>query len=408
MIALWDTIVLAVRALGASKLRSALTLLGIIIGVCTVVAMMALIQGLRNKVDGQLAGLGADVFQVQKWPHGHSSKNWKIYAARKDLTLADAAALRGLPGVLQVGAEAWEGGKKVASHRYATAANQAVVGATPEFLDNNGMNLAAGRFLTADDVAEERPVAVIGYDEVDTLFPGEDPLGKEIVMSGAVYTVVGVFVRQGSGLFGGSHDGLVALPITQFFLRYGKNRSLNITVKVADPRRMGRVQDEVVSALRRRRQVAPMAENDFEMFNNATAAESFDKLSKTITAATVGVCLLSLLVGGIGVLNIMLVSVSERTSEIGVRKALGARRRRILLQFTVEAVVLSLLGGALGVLLGMGISLGVRELFQIPTEVQLWAVALGLGVSTATGLIFGIYPAVRASRLDPALAMRAG
>ena len=407
MVALWDTILLAFRALSASKLRSALTLLGIIIGVTTVVAMMALIEGLRNKVDEQLAGLGAGVFQVQKWPHGPNTKDWHIYAKRKDLTMADAALLRTLPDVQQVGCEAWDGGKKISSHFASTSANQALVGATPEFLENNGLNLAHGRFLTDEDITDERPVAVIGYDVVDTLFPGQEPLGQEIIMAGSVYRVVGVFQRQGAGLFGDSQDNLVAMPITQFFMHYGKARSLNITVKARDPKLMALAQDEVVSALRRRRQVAPMDENDFEMFNNETAAETFNNLSKTISAATVGVCLLSLLVGGIGVLNIMLVSVSERTSEIGVHKALGARKRRILMQFTVEAIVLSLLGGAIGVLLGVAISMGVRELMQIPTEVPLWAIGLGLGVSTLTGLIFGIYPASRAARLDPALAMRA-
>lgn len=407
MVAIWDTILLAIRALGASKLRSALTLLGIIIGVTTVVAMMALITGLRNKVDAQLAGLGADVFQVQKWPHGPNNKDWRLFARRKNFTMDDVRALRGLPSVLQVGGEAWDFGQKVASHERSTAPNIVVVGGTPEFLENNGMNLAHGRFFTEDDLAEERPVAVVGYDVVDTLFPGQEPLGQEIILRGSVYRVVGVFARQGAGLFGGSQDNIVAFPLPVFYRHYGKNRSLNVTIKAVSPQLMQQAQDEVVAALRKRRNVPPTAENDFEMFNNETAAESFNNLSKTISAATVGVCLLSLLVGGIGVLNIMLVSVSERTSEIGVRKALGARKRRILMQFTVEAVVLSLLGGAMGVLLGVGISVAAREIFSIPTDVPLWAVGLGLGVSTVTGLIFGIYPASRAARLDPALAMRA-
>ena len=408
MIALWDTILLAFRALAASKLRSALTLLGIIIGVCTVVGMMALIQGLQAKVDDQLAGLGAGVFQVQKWPHGHGNKDWKVYARRKNLTLDDVRALRGLPSVQQVGGEAWEGGQKVASHQAATSANQSVVGATPEFLENNGMQLAHGRFLTEEDLREASNVAVLGFDAVDALFPGQDPVGQEIVLRGAVFKVVGVFARQGAGLFGGSRDALLAIPIETFFRHYGRARSLNVTVMAQSPALLSRAQDEVTSLLRRRRKVPANAENDFESFTNESSAESFNQLSKTISAATAGVCLLSLLVGGIGVLNIMLVSVSERTSEIGVRKALGARKRRILLQFTVEAVVLSLLGGAIGVALGCAISWLVRELAQIPTSVPLWAVWLGLGMSTLTGLVFGIYPAARAARLDPALAMRAG
>src|SRR3569833_1214275 len=164
MVAIWDTILLAFRALGASKLRSALTLLGIIIGVTTVVAMMALIEGLRNKVDSQLAGLGADVFQVQKWPHGPNNKDWRMFAKRKNFTMDDVRALRGLPSVLQVGGEAWDFGQKVSSHERSTAPNIVIVGGTPEFLENNGMNLAPGRFLTEDDLAEERPEVVVGDD----------------------------------------------------------------------------------------------------------------------------------------------------------------------------------------------------------------------------------------------------
>jgi putative ABC transport system permease protein len=251
-------------------------------------------------------------------------------------------------------------------------------------------------------------VAVIGYDSVDALFPGEDPLGQEIILRGAVFTVVGVFTRQGAGLFGGSRDAFVSIPMETFYRHYGRGRSLNVTVMAKSPALLSRAQDEVIAFLRHRRKVPPTAENDFDMFTNESSAQSFNQLSQTISAATAGVCLLSLLVGGIGVLNIMLVSVSERTAEIGIRKALGARKRRILMQFTVEAVVLSLLGGAIGVVLGCAISWGVRELAQIPTSVPLWAVWLGLGMSTLTGLVFGIYPAARAARLDPALAMRAG
>lgn len=407
MIAFWEQIRLAFAALRANKLRTALTLLGLVIGVTTVVAMASLIHGLQNKVDAQLSGLGAGVFQVQKWPHGPNTKDWKIFARRKNLTIDDVRALRGLPSVLQVGGEAWDFGQKVSSHERSTAPNIVIVGATPEFLENNGMNLAHGRFLTEDDLAEERQVVVLGYDVVDTLFPGQEPLGQEVIMRGAVFKVVGVFARQGAGLFGGSQDNIVAFPMPVFFRHYGKNRSLNITVKAIKPELMQKAEDEVVATLRRRRNVQPLEDNDFYTFNNESSAETFNNLSQTISAATVGVCLLSLLVGGIGVLNIMLVSVGERTAEIGIRKALGARKRRILMQFTVEAVVLSVLGGAVGVLLGVGLAVGAREIFQVPCDVPVWAIGLGVGVSTLTGLIFGIYPASRAARLDPALAMRA-
>jgi putative ABC transport system permease protein len=407
MTAILDHFRLALGTLASNPLRSLLTLLGIVIGVSTVVAMMGLIEGLRIKVETDLSDLGVNVFQVQKWPHGFNNRNWHIFEKRKNLTLADTVALRGLPDVKQAGAEAWTGGQKVASHARQTPPNVAIAGGTIEFAENNSLQIAEGRFFTDDDEREDRQVAVLGYDVADNLFPGQNPIGQEILIRNHPFTVVGLFVRQGTALGMVSKDNLLAIPLGPFFTFFGKNRSVNITVMAKDADSVKRAQDEVVAVLRHRRQTPSNDENDFDMFTNEESAEMFNQLSKSISAATAGVCLLSLIVGGIGILNIMLVSVSERTNEIGVRKALGARKRRILTQFAIEAVVLSLMGGAIGVVLGMGVAIGAKEIFEIPTHVPPWAIGLGLGVSTAIGLIFGIYPASRAAQLDPALAMRA-
>ena len=396
----------ALGTLAANPLRSLLTLLGVVIGVATVVAMMGLLEGLRLKVTSDLADLGANVFQVQKWPHEFTRKGWQKIEKRKRLTYADALALRGLPHVQQVGAEVWSGGQKVCSHERCTPPSAGVSGGTPEFLENNGLQLEHGRFLTDDDVRDERPVVILGYDIIDALFPLVDPVGQEIILDGHPLQVVGTFVRQGMALGFASKDNLITMPISNFYRIYGKGRSVNITVMAESAADLKPAQDVVVTALRKRRHVPVQDENDFDLFSNESSAEMFNQLSQSISAATAGVCLLSLLVGGIGILNIMLVSVSERTNEIGVRKALGARKRRILTQFAIEAVVLSLLGGAIGVALGVGVVAGVREIVGIPAQVPNWAIGLGLGVSTAVGLIFGIYPAARAANLDPAEAMR--
>lgn len=407
MFALFDNIRLSLGTLAANPLRSLLTLLGIIIGVSTVVTMMGLIEGLRIKVNSDLADLGADVFQVQKFPHGFNVQRWDKFARRKNMTMDDVVALRGLPDVQQVGGEAWTGGEPLSSHSQAGAtSNVAISGGTPEFMENNSLTLLRGRFITEDDMRDTRPVVVIGLDVADALFPGADPIGQEVMLGKSPLTVVGLYVRQGMGMGGFSKDNIITVPMSVFYRQFGKARSINITVMAKSTALLRKAQDEVTTALRRRRQVAPQDENDFEMFTNESSTEVFNQLSASISAAGAAVCLLSLIVGGIGILNIMLVSVSERTNEIGVRKALGARKRRILVQFTIEAMVLSLLGGVIGVAVGLGLAALVRELFSIPAQVPAWSIGLGLGVSTATGLIFGIYPAYRAAGLDPASAMR--
>jgi putative ABC transport system permease protein len=217
--------------------------------------------------------------------------------------------------------------------------------------------------------------------------------------------VIGTLTRRGAQL-GGSIDNIVVIPIAAFLPIYGSRRSLNVTIQASDPARIGRTQDEVTALLRRARGVAPEAENDFEMFSNASMQESFDKLTGIVAAASIGICAIALLIGGIGVMNIMLVSVTERTSEIGLRRALGARRRRILAQFIVEAVMLTSIGGALGVAIGAGLAALIQVLVHLPTAVPMWAVVLSMAAAGGVGLVFGIYPAYRASRLDPVEAMR--
>ena len=402
-----NTLLAAIRTLRANKLRSALTLLGIVIGVVAVVAMAATIDGLRRKISSDLAQLGSGVFQVQKHPTGGFNDGDRAkYDKRKDFTLRDVDLLQThCRSCLQVGGEAWEFGRDVSAVGHPDAVMGASVGATAAFFDNNGYALASGRLFTEGEARSGMGGVVIGADIVDMLFANESPIGNTVFVRGHRFRVIGTLTRRGEQL-GGSLDNLVVLPIGAFMPIFGNRRSLNVTVQARDPARIGRTQDEVTALLRRARGVPPEADNDFEMFSNASLQDTFDNLTGIVAAASVGICAIALLIGGIGVMNIMLVSVTERTSEIGLRRALGARRRRILAQFMVEAVMLTSIGGALGVAIGSGLAALIQILVHIPTAVPMWAVVLSMAAAGGVGLVFGIYPAYRASRLDPVEAMR--
>jgi putative ABC transport system permease protein len=407
MTAFLDNVAMALGTLRSNPLRSALTLLGIVIGACTVVAMMGLTEGLRLKVNSDFAMLGANAFQVQRWPVGFGDRDWAKYAKRKDLTREQGEALRDLPHVLHVSVEARHGGgERLWTTERSTKPTIVVVGGTPEYEHANGVSVARGRFLTDVDMALGRRVIFLGADVADLLFPGDDPVGKEVRLRQAPFTVVGVAERQGSVLGLESRDTFAVVPIEAHYAVTGRAKDHRYTVEAASAKDLPRAIDEVVFTLRRIRELRGLEENDFEYYTNDTMAETVDKLAAVVAAATFGVCALALLVGGIGIMNIMLVSVTERTREIGVRMALGARRGRILAQFVIEAVALSLLGGSLGVLLGAALALGARELYGVPASIPPWAVILSLASASGCGLAFGIYPAMRASRLDPVEAMR--
>jgi len=408
-IALWDNARLAVGTLAANPLRSLLTLLGVVIGVTTVVTMMALVEGLRTKVTSDLSNLGANVFTVSKYPAGINLQriDWRRYQRRPDIQVEDLRAIReGCPSVTTAAAMTWLGPNKISSAITETQPNVIVQGATAEWIDTSGRAVSAGRFFSANEVEEARPVVVVGIDVADKLFPSQDPLGRELRIRGRVFEVVGVLEKRGKifGLF--SADNMLILPLPNALDLFGRNRSLRLNVQAADPAKLQLAQDEVTALLRMRRNVKPDAPSNFEVDTNESITRTFNNLSNVITAASFGICLLSLVVGGIGILNIMLVSVTERTREIGIRKALGAKRRRILGQFTLEAVTLSLFGGLLGLLLGLSLASLGRWAFGFPMTVPPWAVALALTMSSGVGLVFGIYPAARAARLDPVEAMR--
>ena len=404
----FDDLQLALSALTAHKMRSALTLLGLVIGVFTVVIMMALTTGLQSAIDKGMGGLGADVFQIQKWPSGlNFGPMSPEILKRKPLTLPQTLALRELlPQAKQVGAEVWDNGKEVTGE-FGVQQGVQVGGGTAEFFTNNSLPVGRGRSFLEGEATSASRVVVIGAGVVDALFPdGQQPLGAKVRLGRLDLEVIGVLERQGGSPMAGNIDNIVAIPITLFFELYGTGRSVNITVMAKEHADMHRLMDLSVSAFRRIRGLDANVENDFDMYSNESMRATVDELTSKVQYFMIGICCLSLLVGGIGVMNIMLVAVAERTREIGLRKALGARQARVLTQFVVEAVLLALFGGIIGVLLGYAGSAMARFAFELPTAVPAWAVALSLAVSCTIGLVFGIYPAWRASKLDPAVALR--
>ncbi len=405
--AVTDNFRLAFSTFWGHRLRSMLTLLGIVIGAATVVSMMALLEGLRNKVDEDLTGLGSNGFQIQKFPNGFGNFDFDRLSKRPNLTIEDRDDIeRRLPDIIAATGEAWDFGVKISTDRYETRPNIQVAGGTADFFLTNAMDIASGRAFNVQEVADGERLAVLGSNVADVLFPGVDPIGHEVRIRTRPFRVIGLIKRKGAFVGGFQQDDVVVIPINAFFPLWGKNRSLNISMQAATPEILPRAMEEVRQLVRRRHNLKPQQEDDFFIFSNESATQAFNQISSVVTAASFGVCLLSLIVGGIGILNIMLVSVTERTQEIGVRKALGARRRRILGQFATEAIMLSLVGGILGVLGGALVAFLARWAFNFPTSVPTWAVALALAMSSGVGLIFGIYPAARAARLDPVEAMR--
>jgi len=404
---LLDTVGMALSTLRTNVLRSVLTLLGIVIGSAAVVAMMSATEGGRRSIQEKFTMIGAGAFSITRFPAVvMGSIDWRKYERRAPITREQGEALRNLPHVAYVSIEEWgEATWTISTLHRATRRVIQVGGVSPEAEAAHGGVVAQGRFIGTADVLLGRRVAVLGADVADVLFPRANPIGQEVRVRGATFEVIGVAQRQGS-VFGESKDGFVCLPWTAYEIVMGRQRDTSLVVGATAPEEVGRAIDEVTAALRRVRGVRPSEESDFEIFTNDTLQSMVDNLAGVVGAATFGVCALALLVGGIGIMNIMLVSVTERTREIGIRKALGARRRRILSQFLVESVTLSGLGGVMGVLVGAGIALLVREVWQFPMSTPAWAVILSLGTACGAGLLFGIYPAARASKLDPVEAMR--
>ena len=398
---------IALDVIRNNKMRSFLTLLGIIIGVMAIIGVQSLIQGLQKSIEQQMEQLGANVFQVQKYPAintgGH---NRDKYRNRKNITTLESDAIKAhCPAVDLVGPEDWQFGVSVRYKDKKTSPSMWIAGGEPAFFPNNGYYIQEGRAISEIDVQHEREVAVIGMQVVEELFPYQNPLGELITVEGHRYQVIGVIEEQGSR-FGNSEDNRVVIPLPVFQKRYGSNRSLNITIQAKDPEMFLEAQEQVIGVLRAVRKVPPGEENDFEIWTTDTLVDSFNNMTRAIRIGAVVIVSFSLLVAGIGIMNIMLVSIRERTREIGVRRAIGAKRRDIMFQFLVEAIFLSEIGGVIGIVMGVGIGQLVALVSPVPAAVPIGTIVLGFVFCSLVGVIFGVYPATKASKLDPIESLR--
>jgi putative ABC transport system permease protein len=407
-----EAIAIALQSLRANKLRSFLTVLGILIGVSSVIAVVAITDGLDRYMADKVLELGTRAFSVEKFPAIITSHaEWVEAQKRKNIELSDVEWVRKSCELCsEVGAQQSRG----ASAKYGRVKqnNVQITGITENIPRIGSVrDLLAGRHLIQSDIDQARPVAVIGTDLVDAFFGALEPIGREVLLDGNLFKVVGVAVKKGT-VFGESQDNFAWIPITSFRKIYGTRRSVTISAEARSMEDFEAAQDQVRVAMRVRRHLGYGKKDDFEIETGQTVMDLWQSATRGIYVVTIVVTAIALAVGGIVVMNIMLVSVTERIREIGVRKALGARRRDILRQFLVESVILSAVGGLLGIVGATVFSLGLAGVLgnlmsaEFSAPVRLWAVLLALFVSTAVGLAAGIYPASRAAALDPVAALR--
>jgi putative ABC transport system permease protein len=404
---LLEAVRLALQSLWANKLRSILTLLGVIIGVGSVITVVTLTNGAKSFVTSKINSYGAATITISKMPQTFiTMEEWLSFQKRKDVTYDDyLAVLSECKLCREVGAQRHGTGKIV--HGTKSTTDTDIRGWTWTMPALSNLNIELGRSFTQTEDDHSSAVAIVGADIVDNVLGDGDPLGKEIRVDGAPYTVIGVGERQGK-MLGMSMDNWAAIPLTSFIKKYGAHTSLSIFVDAgAGGETMEMTADEMRTIMRTRRHLAPNAPDTFSIDSSATFQNLLGKIINNFGAVVAAIATISLVVGGIVIMNIMLVAVTERTREIGVRKALGARRNDILMQFLIESATLALAGGVIGVIAGIAIAKGITLAISFPSAVELWSILVSLVVSASVGLFFGVYPAYKASSLDPIAALRA-
>ena len=403
-----ENLLLALDTLRTHKFRAFLTILGVLIGTATVILVASIFQGLDKQVVEVAEGFGTRTLFIYKFEFGFRLHASHEELARKPLTYDDAMALRDLcPSVESVAAEAIRWGPGVtAKYKGQEMLDADFTGPTPEQFRNINAELKDGRLFTAVDNLHRRDVVVIGADVVKRFFEGEDPIGRVINVDGKNFEVIGALEKRNSVAGDTGNDRVVFIPYWTFRKIYPEAKETFITA-VALPGKVTQALDEVRSVLRRRRNLKYSDPDNFGIATAESLIKQFRDIMATVVLVTVVISSIGLLVGGIGVMNIMLVSVTERTREIGVRKAIGARRSDITWQFLLEAMTLTGAGGILGILMGCTLSFLIRTLVpSLPSAVPLWSVAAGFVVAVSIGLFFGLWPAVKAARLDPIVALR--
>ncbi|HEX6902914.1 MAG TPA: ABC transporter permease [Thermoanaerobaculia bacterium] len=403
----------ALVAMRAQKLRTFLTLLGVVAGVATVIMMVSFVAGFDRSVANAFSSFGTHLVQFQKYEprHGGPGGIPEEQRNRPDLTLEDAAALKRLATLAgAVSPERYYGMGAEVRYGRAIANSPRIVGATPEYTVANNAAIEDGRFFIDADLTHAARVVVLGADVVDALFPFQDPIGRQITINGRPFEVIGLLEKRGA-FMGGSNDNLLIIPLPAFDeqfpqVRDGGGDTLHIATVPKNPKDIDALIEQETSILRARRKLRFNQENDFATFTSMGMLNNFRQITGGIAAVMILIAGIALVVGGVGVMNIMLVNVTQRTREIGLRKALGATKRDVAIQFLAEAVTLTGVGGAIGIGIGLGTALLARVAFNFQAAAPLWSIVLGFGVSTTVGLMAGLWPAMKAARQDPIEALR--
>ena len=407
-----DVIITSLQQLRENKLRSFFTLLGIIVSVTFLVAVVAIIQGMNSYVSTNLAGaiVGQNAFQIRRTPIQvglFDDEMMRRIGKRPRITRSDAqAVIEAVPQAVAISLQSgWPAPSADVRWSTRTLGSVAIFGVTPPYQVVQDYEFASGRPLSDIDVSQRSPVAVIGADVAEKLFEGVDPLGKPIRVLTATYTVVGVVKKKGR-MLGQSFDGFIMLPITTFESLFGRRRTTTISVKMRTAEEVALGMALADEAMRTAHRLKPGDENDYSVETADALIEFWKNLTKILFSVIPAIVGIGIVVGGIVIMNIMLMSVSERTREIGVRKALGARSRDIRRQFLVESIVLATVGGIAGVIAGWGLASLVSIASPLPAKVTMWSIALAVSLGAGVGVLFGVYPASRAAQLDPIAALR--
>jgi len=396
---------MAASSLRAHKLRSALTVLGIIIGITSLVGMVSLVQGLNRSMARQIKSLGTSVIYVRKHSPGiFVGELPESLRHRKDFTVEDAVAIQSLcPSVAAAVPVSYT--MTTLKYRNNETKLAEILGTGPEYLQIHELGISAGRSFTEQEMLHKADVCLLGQDLLETLFPGASALEHWVLIGGKRFLVIGELEKKGSFL-GQSQDNYVIMPHSTLKKRFGGDIETYIDAQPVSIERTDQAIDEITDLLRRRRGIPSNGSADFGVFTEDVLMDLYHKITGTFYIVMIAISSIALMVGGVGVTNIMFVSVTERTKEIGLRMAVGARRKDVLTQFLTEAVILTATGGAIGIALGVSVGWLVEKVAHIPSAAPLWSLLLGFAFSSAVGLFFGMYPAFKASRLDPVAALR--
>jgi putative ABC transport system permease protein len=401
----FESVALALEAIWANKLRSLLTVLGNIVAVMSIVTVVSLIQGMNGYVTNAIVSdLGADSFNVERTGIIRSDEEADRVRNNPLITLDDAEAIRRFSPVVEAVMAQATRTTEVSYHDTALDSVR-VQGVTREYSQFSMFDAERGRLLSPIEIERSRPVVLLGWGTADRLFGEADPIDKTVKIAGVHFRVVGVSEQKGS-TFGQSQDEFAIIPLGAFQKLFGARQSLGLMVKPIDPSVIDPAIDDATVALRIQRRLKPGEENNFGIFSSDTILGIYRQATAGIYAVLIGVVALSLVVGGIVIMNIMMMVVTERTREIGLRKALGARREHIIWQILTESITLSTFGGIVGIALGFLLALSIARLTPVPAAIQLWSVGLGVSITALVGLFFGLYPALRAAALDPIEALR--